>query len=188
MDLFCLAVPGRIRHRGGSSALSAVPLSSVYDANNQKQDKLQQLLTIGCNKRRRNMIRTPGEHASVNAEFNFVGKTFDLEHVSEQIGMRPTSSAFEQRVHGGIETSWSVCTGAMMTLDINDCLTQLLETLQPLEGIINRIQDELNLSTTILLHVRAGSDGIPSLWFSDRFLTFAHAIRAKFVDVDLYTE
>ncbi len=134
------------------------------------------------------MIRTPGEYASVNAEFNFVGKTFDLDYVSAQMGMHPTSSAFEQRVHGGIETSWTVCTGAMMTLDINDSLTQLLETLQPLEGIINRIQDELNISATILLDVRAGTDGIPSMWFSDRFLAFAHAIRAKFVDVDLYTE
>ena len=124
--------------------------------------------------------------AYVNVMFNFVGESFDLEYVSKMMKMEPASFGFEQTIRGHKETSWTIDTGKIVTLDLQDGLACLLALLSPLENTIKQIQCDLGIMTTISIEVHGGEDGIPGIWFDSRFLEFSRNINAKFVDVDLY--
>ncbi len=133
------------------------------------------------------MLFESDDTACVNVEFAFVGTSFDLDYVSRLMGMQPRRSVFEKVFQGRIETSWTIEMGKMFTLDIADALSKMLETLRPLESVINQIREELDVSTVISIEVHEGPDGVPAIRFSGEVLEFFHAIHVKSVDVDLYT-
>lgn len=134
------------------------------------------------------MLFEPDDTACVNVELILAGTSFDLDYVSRLMGMQPRQSIFEKVFRGQVETAWTIDTGEMFTLDIADALTKMLEMLRPLEGVINQIREELDVSTVISIEVHEGPDGVPAIRFSGEVLEFFHSIHVKSVDVDLYTD
>lgn len=131
------------------------------------------------------MSSSDSNNSYVNIEFSFVGESFDLNYVTDLMRIRPTSSFFERIIQGNKETSWTISTRKIITLDVNDAVAEMLKLLLPLEETINKIQNSLKVYSVISIDVYEGDNGIPGIWFSNQFIEFSHTINVKFIDVDI---
>lgn len=144
------------------------------------------------------------------ASFSFIGRSFDLDEVTQRMDFLPTESNFEQRIVSAhcpaqldiagyafekfiltdinheIETSWSICTKKRELNDINEVLFELLEILVPRKEIIQQIMENYALSTVIHFNIDAGDDGISGMYLLPSAISFINEIHAS-ISFDIST-
>lgn len=120
---------------------------------------------------------------SICIDFSIIGESFDINKVTELMGVPPSSYVFEKKVisEKGYETQtyWSISSGRVTAGDINICLPQLVSLLMPKKEVIYKINNDFHTTTLFLFEINIGDDGFPAIYLEHPVLDFMHDICAE---------
>jgi len=139
------------------------------------------------------------DKTSVMAYFCMYGDEFPLSKVSEILKIGPTKSyskgdAVVRPDNGNLvstvtnyrkETAWEYSTGYQESVDISIQLDMLLEVLENKVSELKGLHEEYKVTYKFMIVIRIENNEKPAMYLDQRFINFAHAIKAD-VDFDLY--
>ncbi|WP_449622910.1 DUF4279 domain-containing protein [Robertmurraya sp. Marseille-Q9965] len=127
---------------------------------------------------------------NILAEFNIIGDEYDIEVISEQLGIEPTNyyKKGDKILNKEIqrkETCWSISSGYQISLDINDQLEKILSIIKPKRKILNKLREQYKLDYKFIIVIRVEENQSPAIYLENEVIEFANNIKADF-DFDLY--
>ncbi|WP_455813226.1 DUF4279 domain-containing protein [Pseudomonas graminis] len=136
------------------------------------------------------LSRCEVDKTKVRAEFSICGDQFDLNEITERLGINPS----EVRVKGvipkgrkrpSVETSWSISTDKEDSYDVDVQTKKVLSLIKEKVGDLCEIKEKMDVSFILSLIVEVENGEKPALHFTSDTISFLGKIGAE-SDIDLY--
>jgi len=130
------------------------------------------------------------DKTKVRAEFSICGDQFDLNEVTEKLGINPSETRVtgvipEGKKRPSIETSWSISTDKEDSYDVDVQTKKVLLLITEKVEELCEIKEKMNVSFILSLIVEVENGEKPALHFTSDTISFLGKIGAE-TDIDLY--
>jgi len=130
------------------------------------------------------------DKTKVRAEFSICGDQFDLNKVTEKLGINPSETRVtgvipEGKKRPSIETSWSISTDKEDSYDVDVQTKKVLLLITEKVEELCEIKEKMNVSFILSLIVEVENGEKPALHFTSDTISFLGKIGAE-TDIDLY--
>lgn len=129
-------------------------------------------------------------HTQIRAIFRIMGEAFDVQKVTEQLGIAPTETwrkgdwirkTGKRRTY----TAWIYDTGPFESLDMGEAIHSIREIFFPKTDELVSLKEEDSLEISLDFVIEIAQEQPPAIYFDSDFIQFAAKIGARF-DVDTY--
>ena len=136
------------------------------------------------------LSRCEMDKTKVRAEFSICGDQFDLNEVTEKLGINPSETRVtgvipEGKKRPSIETSWSISTDKEDSYDVDVQTKKVLLLITEKVEELCEIKEKMNVSFILSLIVEVENGEKPALHFTSDTISFLGKIGAE-TDIDLY--
>lgn len=124
------------------------------------------------------------DKTSIKVEFDIYGNEFNPSEITEKLKTQPNITYLKGDVvksekNVRKETSWSLETKYIETLDINDVLDQIMVSISDKADILKQIRKTYNVKILFMIVIRIENNEIPAIYFNKKFVEFAGYIGAE---------
>ena len=127
---------------------------------------------------------------TVSAYFTLTGEDFDVDYVTQVLGIQPTYLRDKNEVLGNGRlfghTEWGTNTQLEESKDIEIQVDKVIAPYLDKVDLLNMVQVKCNAEWSFGIVVYSREDGAPAMGFSKEQLKFFASIEAKHVDIDFY--
>jgi hypothetical protein len=125
----------------------------------------------------------------IRVDFNISGDEFDLQYITNQIGINPTKTRTKNEcpVPMTALTYWRLSTNKEISKAVCWQFEKIMKVLTGKELIINQLCEEYNLETNFNIVIEMESNNGPELVLTQQIVSFISSIHAE-VGFDLYVE
>ena len=119
--------------------------------------------------------------------FSFDAEYFDTERITKELNIQPTSLTIKKEPVPK-STAWNYKIYAGNEIDLEIHIEKLIDIFEPKVEIINKLKDELNLTTTLqfVIDIDINPDSsTPYFGLNNRTIDFLNRTKSN-VDFDLY--
>lgn len=130
------------------------------------------------------------DKTNVKVEFIITGEEFNVTEISDLLKLIPSKSWDKGDDIPGksikrVETIWMIETEYEESLDINEQLSKILDSILDKKLILKEIKTKYSLEYVFAIVINVENNEKPSMYFNHDFIEFASEIKAEFY-VDLY--
>ena len=130
--------------------------------------------------------------SSVNVELRIMGKNFNPDIISYQLGIKPNEKwrmNEKSAKYGAIRKydCWLYKTGYKEVYDVNDLLKDIYSVFYEKRIKIKELVKKINLEISLDIIIKMNNNDTPALYFEKEIIDFLHSINAK-IDVDMYIQ